>query len=99
MSTWRDKILKEFSPGVARLTLVADPDALLIDEGVLQGIREKGFDLITFDDHAAFRYAYESKYRVHWDRNELTDLVVVLRAQMQDLRSLPFDLLQAARKL
>jgi hypothetical protein len=99
MSTWRDKILKEFSPGVARLTLVADPDALLIDEGVLQGIREKGFDLITFDDHAAFRYAYESKYRVHWDRNELTDLVVVLRAQMQDLRSLPFDLLQTARKL
>jgi hypothetical protein len=99
MSTWRDKILKEFSPGVARLTLVADPDALLIDEGVLQGIREKGFDLITFDDHAAFRYAYESKYRVHWDRNELTDLVVVLRAQMQDLQSLPFDLLQTGRKL
>jgi hypothetical protein len=37
MSSWRDKILKEFSPGVARLTLVADPDALLVDEGVLQG--------------------------------------------------------------
>jgi hypothetical protein len=99
MSNWRDNILKEFSPGVARLTLVADPDALLIDEGVLQGIREKGFDLIPFDDHAAFRFAYESKYRAHWDRNELTDLVVVLRAQVQDLRALPFDLLQIAHKL
>ena len=36
-------------------------------------------DLIEFDDHVAFRFAYESKYRSAWDRGEVTDLVVVLR--------------------
>lgn len=99
MASWRDQILKEFTPQVARLTLVADPDALLLEEGVLQGIRERGFELIPFEDHVAFRYAYESRYRSRWDRGELTDLVVVLRAPTSDLDSLPFDLLQAGRRL
>ncbi len=31
-SSWRDQILKEFTPKVARLTLVADPDGLLVEE-------------------------------------------------------------------
>ena len=99
MSSWRDKILKEFTPQVARLTLVADPDGLLLEEGILQGIEERGFELIPFEDHVAFRYAYESRYRTRWDRGELTDLVVVLRAAPTDLRSLPYDLLQAGRRL
>lgn len=99
MGSWRDQILREFTPQVARLTLVADPDGLLLEEGLLQGIRERGFELIPFEDHVAFRFAYESKYRSRWDRGELTDLVVVLRAERQDLYSLPYDLLQAGRKL
>lgn len=99
MSGWRDAILKEFPTQVARLTLVADPDGLLAEEGVLQGLRERGFDLIEFEDPIAFRYAYESKYRTQWDKGEATDLVVVLRSQEQDLRYLPHDLYTAGRKL
>lgn len=99
MSGWRDTILKEFPSQVARLTLVADPDGLLTEEGVLQGLRERGFDLIEFEDPIAFRYAYESKYRVQWDKGETTDLVVVLRSPEQDLRKLPYDLYTAGRKL
>ncbi|NQU02865.1 MAG: BREX-3 system phosphatase PglZ [Syntrophaceae bacterium] len=99
MDNWREQILKEFTPQVSRLTLVADPDALLTEEGIIQGLRERGFDLITFDNPIAFRFAYESRYRSLWDRGELTELVVVLRAEMQDLGTLPFDLLQAGRKL
>lgn len=99
MDSWRDEILKEFTPQVARLTLVADPDGLLLEEGILKGIEERGFELIPFDDHVAFRFAYESGYRSRWDRGELTDLVVVLRAASSDLRSLPYDLLQAGRQL
>lgn len=97
--SWRDEILKEFTPQVARLTLVADPDGLLLEEGILKGIEERGFELIPFEDHVAFRFAYESGYRSRWDRGELTDLVVVLRAAASDLRSLPYDLLQAGRQL
>jgi len=99
MSNWRDQILKEFTPKVARLTLVADPDGLLLEEGVLAGIRERGFEMIPFEDHVAFRYAYESKFRSRWDRGEQTDLVVVLRSGVSDHGSLPYDLLQAGRRL
>jgi hypothetical protein len=99
MSSWRDQILKEFTPKVARLTLVADPDELLLEEGILEGVRERGFELIPFEDHIAFRYAYESKFRSRWDQGEHTDLVVVLRSPASDLGGLPFDLLQAGRKL
>ncbi len=99
MVSWRDTILREFTPQVARLTLVADPDGLLLEEGILKGIDERGFELIPFEDHVAFRYAYESRYRSRWDWGEMTDLVVVLRAAASDLQSLPYDLLQAGRKL
>jgi len=97
--SWRSLILREFTPKVARLTLVADPDGLLLEEGILEGIRERGFELIPFEDHIAFRYAYESKFRSRWDRGEQTDLVVVLRSQASDLSGLPYDLLQAGRRL
>ncbi|OGK77267.1 MAG: alkaline phosphatase [Candidatus Rokubacteria bacterium GWA2_70_23] len=97
--SWRDQVLKAFTPQVSRLTLAADPDGLLLEEGVLTGVRERGFDLIPFDDHIAFRYAYESKYRARWDRGESTDLVVVLRAPSADLATLPYDLLRAGRRL
>jgi hypothetical protein len=99
MTSWRDQILREFTPNVARLTLVADPDGLLLEEGILEGIRERGFELIPFDDHIAFRFAYESKFRSRWDRGEHTDLVVVLRSAASELGGLPYDLLQAGRTL
>lgn len=97
--TWRDHVLKEFTPKVSRLTLVSDPDGLLLEEGILEGIRKRGFDLIPFEDHVAFRYAYESKYRSRWDRGEQTDLVVLLRSEADDISGLPYDLLQSGRKL
>ncbi len=98
-ANWRDQILREFTPQVWRLTIVADPDGLLLEEGILEGIRDRGFELIPFEDHVAFRFAYESKYRSKWDSGDATDLVVVLRAPTQDLRSLPYDLLQSGRQL
>jgi hypothetical protein len=97
--SWRSHILREFTPKVARLTLVADPDGLLLEEGVLEGIRERGFELIPFEDPIAFRYAYESRFRARWDRGEETELVVVLRSGSGDLDSLPYDLLQAGRRM
>ncbi len=99
MSSWRDAILNDFVPNVSKLTLVADPDCLLTEEKLALELRGRGFDLIEFSDPVEFRYAYESKYRSIWDRGEHTDLVVVLRMQDAELESLPYDLLQAGRKL
>ena len=93
MASWRDEILKHFQPKFSRLTLVADPDGLLTEEGMLSAIRDRGFDLIPFDDSITFRFAYESQYRSLWDKGQMTDLVVVLRSADQQLSKLPFDLL------
>ena len=99
VSSWRDVILNDFVPNVSKLTLVADPDCLLTEEKLALELRGRGFDLIEFSDPVEFRYAYESKYRSIWDRGEHTALVVVLRLQDAELESLPYDLLQAGRKL
>ena len=98
MADWRQTILKHFKKDINRLTLVSDPDGLLTEERMLAEIKQRGFDLIPFEDSIAFRYAYESKYRSIWDRGEKTELVVVLRSE-NDFQHLPYDLLQAGRQL
>lgn len=98
MADWRDTILNRFEKNISRLTLVSDPDGLLTEERMLTEIKDRGFDLIPFEDSIAFRFAYESKYRSMWDQGQKTDLVVVLRSE-HDLNSLPYDLLNAGRKL
>ena len=99
MSDWRDYILQHFREPIHRLTLVADPDGLMLEEELLAAIRQNGFDLLLFEDPVAFRYAYESGYRQHWDEETDTDLVVILRSPTASLRSLPYDLLQSGRTL
>lgn len=96
-ANWRESILKHFQQGIARLTLVSDPDGLVTEEGMLTAIKERGFDVIPFEDSIAFRYAYESNYRSRWDEGHRTDLVVLLRADA-DLEALPYDLLRAANR-
>lgn len=99
--SWREPILAHFTSeiaAVARLTIVVDPDRLLSEESILDGIRARGFDLIPFEDHVAFRYAYETRYRRAWDQGEQTNLVVLLHTVREDTSALPFDLLDGARR-
>ena len=100
MTSWRDAILREFTaPHAARLTVAADPDGLLVEPGVLEAIEERGFELLTVEDSVAFRFAYETRFRSRWDRGEGTERAVVLRTAVADLRTLPYDLLQAGRQV
>ena len=100
MEDWRDRILKEFTPKIAPLTLVADPDGLLLEETLLEDIRERGFEIVPLDDGLAFRFAYESWLRARRDRGEAADLVLVVRAERHQLATtLPYDLLRAGRQL
>ncbi|MFZ5915596.1 MAG: BREX-3 system phosphatase PglZ [Chloroflexota bacterium] len=99
MANWRHYILQHFQEPLHRLTLVADPDGLMLEEKLLAAIRQNGFELLPFEDHVAFRYAYESHYRRYWDDGHDTDLVVILRSPEASLHALPYDLLQAGRML
>ena len=96
---WRGPILRELVPKLARLTLVADPDGLLLEETLLGAIRERGFELVTFEDPVAFRFACESKFRSCWDTGAATDNELVLRVEGHDLTALPYDILRIGRQL
>ena len=96
---WREQILGEFTPDVARLALVADPDGLLLEETLLDAIRRKGFELIPFQNTVEFRFAYESGFRSLWDRGTASEREVVLRLDAHDFGGLPHDLLMAGRRL
>ena len=55
MSPWIERILKEFPADLSRLWIAADPDDVLLDEQVLSGLRERGFEVLPFEDSVAFR--------------------------------------------
>nr|WP_321497711.1 BREX-3 system phosphatase PglZ [uncultured Methanolobus sp.] len=101
MSTgsWRDIILREFIPNVSKLTIVSDPDDLLTEERLSVELKNRGFDLIDFNDPVEFRYAYESGYRSLWDQGIQTKQGVILRLHNSELDDLPNDLLKAGREL
>jgi hypothetical protein len=97
---WRAMILAHFTPEIAetgRLTIVTDPDHLLAEQVILGELHERGFELVLFDDHVAFRFAYESRYQKAWERGEKTHLIVVLQSTSANFDALPYDLLEQAR--
>src|SRR5712692_4667682 len=99
MVDWREHILREFTPGVGKATVVADPDRLLTEPRLGEALTAKGFDVLLFEDPVAFRFAYESKYRSRVDAGQLVDLIVLQHGDSSSLQLLPFDLLARSRRL
>jgi hypothetical protein len=100
MSLWIDRILKEFPADLARLWIAADPDDVLLDEQVLSGLRERGFELMPFEDSVAFRAEYEDRYRSAWDRGEAAPAkALVLHLRGTNISDLPWDYLRQARRV
>jgi len=100
--SWREKVLRKFTPGVSKLALAADPDGILLEEGIFTAIQAKGFELILFDDPIRFRYAYESGYRsrqLNRTGGDLREVVVVFRGEAHELSCLPYDIYDAGRKV
>lgn len=100
MTAWIDRILKEFPVDLARLWIVADPDDVLLDEQVLSGLRERGFEVLPFEDSIAFRAEYEERYRAAWDWGEPgPSRALILHLRGTNVGDLPWDYLRQARKL
>lgn len=97
--SWREDILSEFPPNGQRLTLAADPDYLLTEEAVAAELRKRGYETLEYGDPVAFRYLYEADYRPRWKVGEKVSLVVVTRGEARELDSLPYDLIQAGRRI
>lgn len=97
--SWRDFILRELLPPVTPLTLAADPDCLLTEEGILQNLRDQGYEVLVFQDPIEFRFNYESQYRDRLHQAEPQYLIVTLQKASQSLQNLPYDLVKAGRQL
>ena len=91
--TWRDILLREFAPGVNRLTLAHDPDGMLADELLVRELHARGFAMLVYDDPIVFRSRYESEFRARADAPEL--IVVTERAP----DALPWDIVCAGRRV
>ena len=100
MSAWTDRILQEFPADLSRFWIACDPDDLLLDERILHGLRERGFEVLPFEDPVAFRTEYEERYRAAWDRGEEgTSKALVLQLRGTDLKTLPWDYIRMGRKV
>lgn len=100
MNAWVDRILKEFTAGLSRLWIAADPDDVLLDERVLSGLRERGFELLPYDDSVAFRAEYEGRYRSAWDHGQdAPTKALVLHLRGNAVGDLPWDYLSQARRV
>lgn len=98
MSLWVDRILSEFPPDLARLWVAEDPDGVLLDEQILSLLRERGFEVMPFEDSVVFRAEYEERYREAWDRNEQGPArALVLHLRSAETGTLPWDYLRQAR--
>jgi hypothetical protein len=100
MTAFVDRILQEFHPDLGRFWIVADPDDVLLDEQVLAGLRERGFDVIPFEDSVAFRLEYEERYRSAWDSGSVAPAAaLILHLPRADEGDLPWDYERQARKV
>lgn len=100
MSVWADRILREFPADLSRLWIARDPDGLLLDEHVLHGLRERGFEVLPFEDSVSFRVEYEERHRAAWDQgSDGTAKALVLQVRDIELDMLPWDYLRVARQV
>lgn len=100
MSLWIERILKEFPAELSRLWIAADPDDVLLDERVLAGLRDRGFEVVPFNDSVVFRAEYEQRYRQAWDQGKNGPAhSLVLHLRSSNTNDLPWDYLKQARRV
>ena len=100
MTSWTERILQAFPEDLSSFWIASDPDNLLLDENILRVLRDRGFEVLPFEDSIAFRVEYEERYRDAWDRGaEGASKALVLQFQGADLNFLPWDYLRHARRV
>lgn len=100
MTSWTERILQAFPEDLSPFWIASDPDNLLLDERILRVLRDRGFEVLPFEDSIAFRVEYEERYRAAWDKGiSGTCKALILQCSATDLNLLPWDYLQRARRV
>lgn len=98
MNLWAEHIPNHFTAGISLLWVVSDPDNVLLDETLLTTLRNRGFELMQYEDPFAFRVEYEERYRAAWDRGEEGPTpALILHLRSADANALPWDIVHNGR--
>lgn len=98
MSAWIDRIVQEFPRELSRFWIACDPDLLLLDAHVLHSLRERGFELLSFEDSIAFRAEYEDRYRSARDKGQQAPAdALILHLASNGSDRLPWDYQRQSR--
>jgi hypothetical protein len=97
-SLWHQRILGHFTADLSRLWVACDPDGVLLDEKLLSELRERGFEVMGYDDPFAFRAEFEERYCAAWDADEpAPSPALIVHLRRDDANDLPWDILRNAR--
>lgn len=100
MSQWKERILREFPADINRLWIAADPDGVLLDEQLLATLRERGFEVMPFEDSVVFRSEFEERYRSAWDNGQDGPAnALVVQLQELTINDIPWDYSTQAQRV
>lgn len=71
--------------------IVIDPDGLLQDEKIISVLKDKGIEIVEFQDRATFRFLHEKYFRGHKDK------YVLIYLKHDEVEMLPYDVMQAGQ--
>jgi hypothetical protein len=98
MSQWLDRILGLFPVDVARFWIACDPDDVLLEENLLSKLRERGFELLPFEDPVVFRTEFEERYRSKWDLGRAGPAgSLILHFRSIEPNELPWDYIRSGK--
>ncbi len=97
-TTWHQRILDLFTADLSRLWVACDPDGVLLDERLLSELRDRGFEVMGYDDPFVFRAEFEERYRTAWDAEvPAPSQALIVHLRRDDANHLPWDILHNAR--
>ena len=86
MKAWVNLILSHFEEG-QKFILVSDPDGILTEESVLTALRQRGYEILDYEDPMVARYLYEKEWRLHLRTNGK----LLLRSSEPGTQIFPYD--------
>lgn len=99
---WRDSILDELQPGLAKIFIVEDPDNLMVEPGIQKILASRDYVYYHYDNSIALRYFYETKFMIDScdsKRVNSKTLVISLNKNSFSARELPFDIYNNAKNV
>ena len=85
-TSWVDLILSHFNEQ-QHFILVADPDGILQEESIVTALKQRGYEILEYEDPMVARYLYEKEWRPRLQTNGK----LLLRSSEPSTQIFPYD--------